>query len=116
MKKIFSVFALLLVFGCSNMIQNENGSEFIIRLETKPTGCTFLYKLEADVSVYSIEDAYRYLENRIAEQNRSGNAYWVVSQKTRQNNWVMFGPERSFVLTANVYDCPTGKKINKASY
>lgn len=106
MKKIFALVALVLMTACGGMIKNENGSEYIKQLDAEPIGCTFLYKLESEVSVYDADDARRYLENRIADQARPGNAYWIVSQRTKPNEWVIFGPERSFVLVANVYDCP----------
>ena len=106
MKKFLALFAVLVLAACGGMIKNENGSEFITQLDSEPIGCTFLYKLESEVSVYDADDARRYLENRIADQARPGNAYWIVSQRTKPNEWVIFGPERSFVLAANVYDCP----------
>lgn len=92
--------------ACGGYIKNENGSENIKQLDVEPIGCTFLYKIESSVSVYDADDARRYLENSIADQARPGNAYWIVSERTKPNEWTMFGPERSFVLTANVYDCP----------
>ena len=106
MKKLFALLSVMLVAACGGMIKNENGSEFIKQLDAEPIGCTFLYKLESEVSVYDADDARRYLENRIADQARPGNAYWIVSQRTKPNEWVIFGPERAFVLVANVYDCP----------
>jgi len=106
MKKLFAFTAIMLLAACGGMIKNENGSEYIKQLDAEPIGCTFLYKLESEVSVYDADDARRYLENRIADQARPGNAYWIVSQRTKPNEWVIFGPERSFVLVANVYDCP----------
>ena len=106
MKKVFFLFGILALAACGGMIKNENGSELIKQLDAEPIGCTFLYKLESEVSVYDADDARRYMENRIADQARPGNAYWIVSQRTRPNEWVIFGPERSFVLVANVYDCP----------
>ena len=114
MKKIFALCALILVAACGGMIKNENGSEYLTQLEAEPIGCTFLYKLESEVSVYDAEDARRYLENRIADQARPGNAYWIVAQRTRPNKWVLFGPERAFVLTANVYDCPHPRAVRTA--
>jgi len=108
MKKIFALFAFIMLSACGGLIKNENGSEFIRQLDAEPIGCTFLYKLESEVSVYDADDARRYLENRIADQARPGNAYWIVSQRTRPNEWVIFGPERAFILVANVYDCPHG--------
>lgn len=115
MKKALAVCSLLLALSaCGNMIKNENGSEYLTQLEAEPIGCTFLYKIESEVSVYDADDARRYLENRIADQARGGNAYWITSQRTRPNEWVIFGPERSFILVANVYDCPYPNKARTA--
>lgn len=114
MKKIL-VLCALAVSACGGMIKNENGSEHLTKLDAEPVGCTFLYKLEAEVSVYDADDARRYLENRIADQARPGNAYWITSQRTRPNEWVIFGPERSFVLAANVYDCPHPRSVRTAA-
>ena len=111
MKKFFTLFILFFMAACGGMVKNENGSEYITQLDAEPIGCTFLYKLESEVSVYDAEDARRYLENRIADQARPGNAYWIVAQRTRPNKWVMFGPERAFVLTANVYDYCNNKSV-----
>ena len=105
MKKLFAIIAGLMLAGCGGMIKNENGSQYLIQLDAEPVGCTFLYKLESEVSVYDVADARRYLENRIVDQARPGNAYWITSQRTKPNEWVIFGPERAFVLAANVYDC-----------
>ena len=116
MKKIFAVMALLgLLSGCGGLVKNENGSENLVKLTAEPVGCTFLYKLESEVSVYDIDDARRYLENRIVDQARPGNAYWVTSQRTKPNEWVVFGPERAFVLVANVYDCPNLNHVKTAA-
>ena len=115
MKKIFSVFAVLALAACNNLIKNENGSEFLTQLNGEPMGCTYLYKIETEASVYDSDDARRYLENRIVDQARGGNAYWITSQRTRPNEWVIFGPERAFILTANVYDCPHPRTVRTAS-
>ncbi len=115
MKKLFFCGAVLFALSaCSGLIKNENGSEFLTQLDGEPVGCTYLYKLEAEASVYDADDARRYLENRIADQARPGNAYWITSQRTRPNEWVIFGPERAFVLTANVYDCPHPRSVRTA--
>ena len=116
MKKIFVLCLVMLgIVGCGGMIKNENGSQYLVQLEAEPIGCTFLYKLESEVSVYDVDDARRYLENRIVDQARSGNAYWITSQRTKPNEWVIFGPERAFVLVANVYDCPHPNNIRTAA-
>lgn len=115
MKKTFlTLAAFLALAACGGYIKNENGSQFLTQLDSEPIGCTFLYKLESEVSVYDVDDARRYLENKIVDQARGGNAYWITSQRTRPNEWVIFGPERSFVLVANVYDCPNPRNVNTA--
>ena len=114
MKRIFALCAVLAMAACGGFIKNENGSEYIKQLDAEPIGCTFLSKLESEVSVYDADDARRYLENRIADQARPGNADWIVSQRTRPNEWVIFGPERAFVLAANVYDCPHLSNVRTA--
>ena len=114
MKKLLAFTVIGMLCACGGMIKNENGSEYLTQLDAEPIGCTFLYKLESEVSVYDADDARRYLENRIADQARPGNAYWITSSRTRPNEWVIFGPERSFVLVANVYDCPHPRSVRTA--
>jgi hypothetical protein len=114
MKKM-SLLICLLTVACGGYIKNQNGSEFLAQLDSEPMGCVYLYKLESEVSVYDADDARRYMENRIADQARPGNAYWITSQRTRPNEWVVFGPERAFVLSANVYDCPNPRDIKTAT-
>ncbi len=115
MKKAFAFCSLFLALcACGGMIKNENGSQYLTQLDAEPIGCTFLYKIESEVSVYDADDARVYLENRIVDQARPGNAYWITSQRTRPNEWVIFGPERAFVLVANVYDCPHPNSVRTA--
>ncbi len=114
MKKIFAILVVCALAACGGMIKNENGSQYLVQLDAEPIGCTFLYKLESEVSVYDAQDARRYLENRIVDQARPGNAYWITSQRTKPNEWVIFGPERAFVLVANVYDCPHPNNVRTA--
>lgn len=114
MKKIFALLIVGALAACGGMIKNENGSQYLVQLDAEPIGCTFLYKLESEVSVYDADDARRYLENRIVDQARTGNAYWITSQRTKPNEWVIFGPERAFVLVANVYDCPHPNNVRTA--
>ncbi len=106
----------LLAFGfwlaaCGGNINHENGAEYLVKLAGEPIGCQYLYKIESETSVYSADDARIYLENRIADQSRMGNAYWITSQRTKPNEWVVFGPERSFILAANVYNCPNPRAV-----
>jgi hypothetical protein len=105
-KNMKKILMFLLLVGCGGYIQNENGSENLKRLDSKPNNCSFLYKLESDVSVYDEDDAIRYLENRIVDQENPGNAYLITSQRMRQNPSAIFGPKNTFIFVANVYDCP----------
>lgn len=114
-KNLLLLYVGCLLCACGGYIKSENGSEYIVKLDAEPIGCTFLYKLESEASVYDADDARRYLENRIADQARPGNAYWVTSQRTRPNEWIIFGPERAFILSANVYDCPNTRDIRTAN-
>ena len=114
MKKIFLSFLFLGLCACSGLVKNENGSQYLVQLDAEPIGCTYLYKLESEVSVYDADDARRYLENRLVDQARPGNADWIVSQRTKPHEGVIFGPERAFVLTANVYDCPNPQRVRTA--
>ena len=114
MKKLLRFMPYTLCFmliACGGMIRNEGGSEHLVQLDSEPIGCLFLYTLDVSVSVYDQEDARRFLENSIIDHQRVGNAYWIVSQRTRPNEWTLFGPERTFILTANVYDCPDPRNI-----
>jgi hypothetical protein len=112
MKKLLMFALAAAVAGCSGMIEPEVGSNDLVRLKAEPIGCQFLYKLESEVSVYDTKDAEQYLRNRIVDQQRRGNAYWIVSERTRPNDWVVFGPERAFIYTANVYSCPDVRNIH----
>ena len=106
MKKIFTLFLLSGLFACTNLVERHPDAKHLVQLRDEPIGCQFLYRLEVDTLVYSREDAIRYLENRILDQARRGNAYWLVSIRTRPREWRFFGQERSFVMLANVYRCP----------
>lgn len=115
MKKFLAFMAVAFALAaCGGMIKNENGSQYLVQLDAEPIGCTFLYKIESEVSVYDSQDARRYLENRIVDQARNANAYWITSQRTKPNEWVIFGPERAFILVANVYNCPYPNTVRTA--
>lgn len=110
MKKF--IFLFLGLSACSGLVKNENGSEYLKQLDAEPVGCVYLYKIESETSVYDADDARRYMENSIVDKARGGNAYWITSQRTKPNEWVFFGPERSFIVTANVYNCPFNMNVD----
>ncbi|MCL2338349.1 MAG: hypothetical protein FWC51_00120 [Proteobacteria bacterium] len=111
MKKFLLLAAACALFGCADVIEPGPSSADLVRVNAEPIGCQFLYKLETEVSIYDTRDAEQYLRNRIADQVRGGNTYWIVSERTRPNKWVVFGPERAFVYTANVYRCPDIRNV-----
>ena len=105
MKKSILVLPLLAV-ACSGIVEKHPDTAKITQLKDEPIGCQFLYRLEVDALVYNQDDAIAYLENRIVDQARRGNAYWVVSIRTNPKEWKFFGQERSYVISSNVYRCP----------
>jgi len=112
MKKFLALLLLAVpLVGCADVIDGSPESRDLVRVNAEPVGCQFLYRLETEVSIYDTHDAETYLRNRIADQVRGGNTYWIVSERTRPNKWVVFGPERAFVYTANVYHCPDIKNV-----
>ena len=109
MKKIILSVLLLSVAACTNTVKVDDGADALVQLNNKPNNCVYLYKLDAEASLYSHDDAIRYLKNRIVAQNKSGNAFWLERDETGQNSWVMFGPEHKYLMTARVYDCGNKK-------
>ncbi len=109
MKKILMIGFVAMLAACTNTVKPEYEKDNLVQLKQEPRNCTYLYKLNADASVYSHDDAIQYLKNRIAEQNKSGNAFWLEKDEKQQNDWVMFGPEHRYVMTARVYDCASLK-------
>lgn len=105
MKKIALFGLLALLTACNHTIKPENDADKLVQLNAEPKNCVYLYKLDADVSVYSHDDAVQYVKNRIAQQHKTGNAFWLEKDETKQNSWVMFGPEYKYFMTARVYDC-----------
>jgi hypothetical protein len=104
-KPYFGLLAIILS-GCTGLVERNPDAASIIQVKDEPIGCQFLYRLEVDTLVYSKEDAIVYLENRIVDQVRRGNVYWLVSIRTNPKEWKFFGQERSYIMTANVYKCP----------
>lgn len=109
MKKIILCFGVVLLAACNHTVDVSEKSSDLIQVASAPENCVFLYKINADASVYSHDDAIQYLKNRIVAQNKTGNVFWLEKDEKQQNSWVMFGPEYKYVMTARVYDCG-GKK------
>ena len=106
MKKILLSLMFLTLAGCNNTVKPENSSDNLVLVKQEPKGCVFLYKMNADASFYSHDDAVQYVKNRIMEQPKQGNVFWLEKDEKQQNSWVMFGPEYKYIMTARVYNCP----------
>ena len=106
MKKFLFFTCAALLVACSNTVTERPGAEELRKLDSESIGCKFLYTLETESAVYSYEDAERHLKNRIANEGGDrGNAYMITYERTRENPDAVFGPKKSFILTAKVYEC-----------
>ena len=105
MKKLLCVLGTLLLVGCNHTVKPEEGSDKLFLLNTEPTACVYLYKINVDASFYSHDDAVAYLKNQIINTGKTGNVLWLESDEKQQNSWVMFGPEYKYSLVARVYNC-----------
>ena len=106
-----TLFLLLLLGACTGWIEKKPETSMLVQVRDEPVGCEFLYRLEVDALVYSEDDAIAYLENRIVDQARKGNTYWIVSIRTTPKEWKVFGEDRSYVITTNVYKCPENANV-----
>ncbi|MCL2017958.1 MAG: hypothetical protein FWG80_04285 [Alphaproteobacteria bacterium] len=113
MNKYFLLLAIcpVLITGCGSWVKPAPGSEALVRIDAEPIGCNFLYKIDSEVTAYKESDAEQYLRNRIVDRLQGGNVYWVISQRTRPNDGNIVSPRQSFLLTANVYDCPDPNNV-----
>lgn len=106
MKKYLAFSVLFFVVACTGMVERRPETKYLVQLKDEPVGCQYLYRLEVDALVYTKEDAIQYLENRIVDQARKGNTYWLVSIRTNPREFAFIGQERSYIIVANVYKCP----------
>ena len=108
MKRIFGLL-LLCVSACTNTVDVSDGADALVQLDNAPKNCMYLYKIDVDASMYSHDDAIRYLKNRIVAQNKSGNHFWLERDAAIKNDGAIFGPEYKYMMTARVYDCGNKK-------
>lgn len=106
MKKILLFGVVAMLCACNHTVKPENDSDKLVLMNNEPKGCVFLYKMDADASFYSHDDAIQYLKNRIMSQPKQGNVFLLEKDEKEQNSWVMFGPEYKYFMTARVYSCP----------
>ncbi|MCL1786201.1 MAG: hypothetical protein FWG39_03580 [Alphaproteobacteria bacterium] len=106
MKKFISISLALALFSCGGWVKSGDGSSTLAKLGAEPANCEFLYQMQVEAAVYTNEDAEQFLRNRIADQKRPGNAFWIASTRTQRNESAIFGPRNTFVIDAKIYDCP----------
>ena len=105
----------LLLAACVEAVEKAPGTENLIPIHDEPVGCRLLYRLEVDALTRDKNDAVQFLENKIAAEQRPGNAYWITSIRTSPREGVVFGREHSYIVAANVYKCPEHIRISTVS-
>ena len=108
MKKILMLCFIGVLAACTNTVKTEKNSDELVMVKSQPKNCVYLSKIEVEASVYSHDDAMQFLKNRIAAENKNkkGNVFWIEKDQQEQNEWVMFGPEYKYFMTAHLYNCP----------
>jgi hypothetical protein len=96
------IFVSLLLVACGGTTNIDNG---LIRLNTEPTNCEYLYTMDSSSSTYNISDAYDYLEKSILEQNANANTYYIDKETALENVGAIFGPKQTYKFKAKVYNC-----------
>ena len=102
MKKLMLLCLVSLVCGCAESTKSGSG---LIRLNSEPTNCEFLYTIDSSVATYNLSDAYEFLETRILEEKGFGDSYYVSMEDSVKNAGAIFGPKNTYKLKAKVYKC-----------
>ena len=98
MKKIV-LFSLLLASCAGTKTSNFNV------LENEPKNCEFLYTLNTSAVMYDRDDAKKYLEQTLTDQEKIGDSYWIVDSQVLENHGAIFGPKNTYKFKVKVYDC-----------
>ena len=102
MKKTLISCAVMGLAACATT-NIDNG---LVRLETEPTDCEFLYNLDSSVTTYKLIDAYDYIEKMILEHDKLGDSYYIVDENILDNvDRAMFAPEHKYKFKVKVYKC-----------
>ena len=113
MKKLLLCVFVGLLAACNNTVKPVESSDSLVVINYKPKSCVYLYKMSTSAEFYSRDDAVQYLKNQVVAQNKSGNVIWLEQEEKVQKDWVMFGPEYKYNMTARVYDCPNLEQLKK---
>ena len=100
MKKVFCF--LFVLSACATMTGTGTG---LTRLNSEPKNCEFLYNLTSDITNYSKEDVYNYLEQQILNQQKLGDSYYIVNESITDNVGAILGPKHTYKLKVKVYSC-----------
>lgn len=102
MKKILLLCGIIALSACATTTDAGNG---LVRLDSEPTDCEFLYTINTKSTTYNITDAYDYLEKAILEHDGIGDSYYVVDDYTMENAGAVFGPKNTYKFVVKVYNC-----------
>ena len=102
MKKYILLVSLIALSACATTTDAGTG---LVRLDSEPKNCEFLYTLDSNVKNYKLSDAYEYLEKTILEQEKIGDSYYIVKQDITEIPDTFFGPDKTFKFKVKVYNC-----------
>ena len=98
MKKV--ILLVLLLTSCAT----ARVSNFNV-LENEPKNCEFLYTLNTSAVMYDRDDAKKYLEQSLSDQEKIGDSYWIVDSQVLENHGAIFGPKNTYKFKVKVYNC-----------
>ena len=102
MKKYMTIISLVALSACATTTDSGTG---LVRLDSEPKNCEFLYTLDSNVTNYKLSNAYEYLEKTILEQEKIGDSYYIVKQDITEKTDTFFGPDKTFKFKVKVYNC-----------
>ncbi len=102
MKKFLLFCGMIGLAACATSTDAGNG---LIRLESEPKNCEYLYSLDSSVTTYKLSSAYDYVEKSILEQKKLGDSYYIVDESVLDNVGAIFGPEHTYKFKVKVYNC-----------
>lgn len=102
MKKYMLLVSLVALSACATTTDAGTG---LVRLDSEPKNCEYLYTLDSSATNYKLTGAYEYLEKTILEQEKIGDSYYIVKQDITEIPDTFFGPDKTFKFKVKVYDC-----------
>jgi hypothetical protein len=102
MKKYMILASLVFLSACATTTEAGSG---LVKLDTEPKDCEYLYTLDSSATNYKLTGAYEYLEKTILEQEKVGDSYYIVKQDISEIQDAIFGPDKTFKFKVKVYNC-----------